>query len=137
MVSIDDELIDIRILVADDEESIRKIFSQMLTEKGYIIVGEAKDGAEVIEKYKELRPDIVTLDLMMPGIDGLQALQRILAFDEDAKIIVVSALDTKILVDKALQLGAMDYIIKPFTSEDAMQIVQKITEDIFFSMEVL
>ena len=137
MVSIDDELIDIRILVADDEESIRKIFSQMLTEKGYIIVGEAKDGAEVIEKYKELKPDIVTLDLMMPGMDGLEVLQRILSFDADAKIIVVSALDTKILVDKALSLGAMDYIIKPFTSEDAMQIVQKITEDIFFSMEVL
>ena len=103
-----------RLLITDDAVIMRTIIGDTAREAGWEVVGEAKNGAEAIEKYKELRPDVVTLDLVMPEFDGLHALRGILAFDPEATVLVVSALDQKSVLQNAFRHGATDFLVKPF-----------------------
>jgi len=115
-----------RVLVIDDSIFVRKQIGQILTSEGFEVVGQAGDGVEGIEKYKELSPgiDLVTLDITMPRMDGVTTLERILAFDPKATVVMISALGKQDLVKKALVTGAKNYIIKPL---DRKKVLERIT----------
>lgn len=114
-----------RVLVVDDSMFVVKQIGQILTSEGFEIVGTAVDGSEALEKYKELHPnvDLVTMDITMPKVDGVTALEQILAFDKEARIIMVSALGKQDLVKKALMLGAKNYIVKPLDRKKVLERV--------------
>jgi len=87
---------------------------------------EAEDGNEAVEKYKEARPDVVTMDITMPGKTGLEAIKEIREFDPNAKIIVVTAMGTEFMIRDAIQLGASNFIIKPFDEEQLLEVIKKL-----------
>jgi len=107
-----------RLLITDDAEIMREIIKDVATQAGWEIAGFAQNGQEAIDKYKELRPDAVTLDLVMPVYDGLHALRGILAYDANATVLVVSALDQKNVLKEAFKTGATDFLVKPFDKAD-------------------
>ena len=102
-----------RVLVVDDSSTMRKIVSQQLKSEAYDICGEAGDGQEAIELYKELSPDVVTLDVNMPIMDGMQALKRILEYDKNAKVVMLTSEGQKQVVIDTIGQGASGYIVKP------------------------
>lgn len=114
-----------RILIVDDAPIIRLMLKDILVANGYEVVGEASDGNEGIQKYKELKPDLTTMDITMPEKDGIQALEEILAIDEEAKIIVITAIDQREALMEAIRAGASDYIIKPFETDRVLSAVKK------------
>ena len=103
-----------RLLVADDAMIIRELIKDMAASAGWEVVGEASNGQEAIERYQELHPDAVTLDLVMPEHDGLHALHGIMEFDPAAKVLVVSALEQRGAIKEAIKAGAADFVGKPF-----------------------
>ncbi|MBX7168801.1 MAG: response regulator [Pirellulales bacterium] len=103
-----------KLLVTDDAMIIREMVKETALAAGWEIAGEAVNGQEAIDLYRELRPDAVTLDMVMPKYDGLHALRGILEFDPEAKIVVVSALEQTAVLKEAFQIGAADFIVKPF-----------------------
>ena len=116
----------VKILVVDDSEYFREVIKEILIREGYTIIGEASDGAEAVEKFKALRPDITTLDVTMPGMDGLEALKRILEFDLDAKVIMVSSSAQHNKVSQALIVGAYEFLPKPFDEDKLLEVVADI-----------
>lgn len=106
-----------KILVVDDAKVIRMIIRQILTRHGFEIAGEAGNGKEALEKYKELRPDAVTMDIVMPEVDGIQGLKEILAFDKQAKVVMISAIDQRDALMESIRHGAADYVVKPFEDD--------------------
>lgn len=106
-----------KILVVDDAKVIRMVIKQILTRHGFQVAGEAGNGREALEKYKELRPDAVTMDIIMPEVDGIQGLKEILAFDKEAKVIMISAIDQRDSLTDAIRNGATDYVVKPFEDD--------------------
>jgi len=102
------------LLVTDDALIIRHIIKDMATSAGWEVVGEASNGQEAIDRYRELRPDAVTLDLVMPEHDGLHALHGIMEFDPHAKVLIVSALEQRGVLKDAFKAGAADFVAKPF-----------------------
>jgi two-component system chemotaxis response regulator CheY len=102
-----------KILIVDDSGTMRKIIGGMLKEEMYEICGEASDGGEGFEKYKELKPDLVTLDVNMPNVSGIESLKKILEFDSSAKAVMLTSEGQKESVSDAIDLGAKDYIVKP------------------------
>ena len=112
-----------RVLVVDDSIFVAKQLGQILTSEGYEIVATAADGKEGVNKYKELCPnvDIVTMDITMPRMDGITALEQIMAFDKNARVVMVSALGKEELVKKSLLLGAKNYIIKPLDRKKVLE----------------
>jgi two-component system, chemotaxis family, chemotaxis protein CheY len=115
-----------RILVVDDAAFMRMMIKEILTKNGYEIAGEAQDGVQAVEKYKELRPDLVTMDITMPEMDGVQALKAIRAFDPNANVIMCSAMGQQAMVIDAIQAGAKDFIVKPFQAERVIEAIKKI-----------
>jgi two-component system chemotaxis response regulator CheY len=119
-----------RVLVVDDSMFVTKQIGQILTSEGFEVVASAADGQEGLEKYKELYPgvDLVTMDITMPKLDGVSALEQIIAFDKDAKIVMISALGKQDLVKKSLLLGAKNYIVKPLDRKKVLErIVASLT----------
>lgn len=116
-----------RVLVVDDSMFVTKQIGQILTSEGFELVGTASNGEEGVEKYKELYPnvDLVTMDITMPKMDGVTALEKIIEFDKDAKIVMVSALGKQDLVKKSLLLGAKNYIVKPL---DRKKVLERILQ---------
>lgn len=114
-----------KILLIDDSEMVRDILRENIEEEGYEIIGEAGDGEEGIRRYKELNPDIVILDISMPKCNGLQCLKFIRDYDEKAKVLLCSAIGQRSIIIQGLQLGAADYIIKPF---DEYKLIKKLKE---------
>jgi len=110
-----------RVMVVDDSMLIRKMVSDALKATGWEVVGEASNGADAAALYEKLRPDAVTLDIVMPGTDGLHALERIIQIDPKAKVVVVSALNQTKLVSDAIRKGAYDFIAKPFMPEQLQE----------------
>ncbi len=115
-----------RILVTDDTAFMRALLKGMLTELGHEVVGEAENGKVSVEKYDILHPDIVTMDITMPEMDGLEALEAIKMNNPEAKVIMCSALGQKRLVLEAIQAGAKDFLIKPFTKERVEEALAKL-----------
>ena len=115
-----------RILVVDDIAFVRKTLSDILIEAGYDVVGEAVDGNEAVDKYKMLRPDLVTMDVVMPRLGGIDAARNILKMDKNAIIVMISAMDQVHMVMEAINVGARDYIQKPFHSEEIKRVIDRI-----------
>lgn len=114
-----------KVLIADDAKVMRDILKDIFMSMGHTVIGEAVTGKEAISKYKELKPDIMTMDIVMPEMNGIQAVKEIIAFDPNAIIIVVSALGHESLVMEALKSGAKDFIVKPFKKEDIANAIEK------------
>lgn len=115
-----------KILVVDDATFMRQMIKGILTEMGCEVVGEAKDGAEAVERYDELKPDLVTLDLIMPNRSGLEALREIRSKDPEAKVVVVSAVDQRESLIEAMKLGAADYVVKPFERDRVVGAIERV-----------
>lgn len=115
-----------RVLVVDDSALIRKILIKLLSENGYNVVGEATNGAEGVELYKEVKPDLVTLDITMPVMDGVEALKHIKEFDPDSKVAMISAAGQKDKLMEALKCGAELFITKPFSEPDVLKSLKSI-----------
>ncbi len=115
-----------RILVVDDAAVMRFMLSKILTAGGYEVVGESATGADAVKKYKTLKPDLVTMDLTMPEVSGINALKAIRSFDPEAKVIICSAMGQRILINEAMQAGAMDFIIKPFEDYQVLDAVNRL-----------
>lgn len=113
-----------RILLVDDSLVIRLILTRILKPAGYKILGEAGDGQEALAKYKELQPDLVIMDLTMPLMMGIEAVQAIRDYDPEARIVMCSALGQKSLILEAMEAGALDYITKPFTPQKVLSVVK-------------
>jgi response regulator NasT len=112
-----------RIVLAEDEALIRLDLKEMLEEEGYEVVGEAGDGESAVRLAKELRPDLVILDIKMPGVDGLAAAERI-SEDRSAPVLILTAFSQKDLVDRAARAGAMGYLVKPFQKSDVVPAME-------------
>ena len=116
-----------RILIVDDARFMRMMLKNILVSNGYEVCGEAGDAVEAFEQYKTLRPDLVTLDIVMPGEkNGIAAVRDIIAFDPDAKIIMCSALGQQGLLVEAIEAGAKEFIIKPFKPARVLEATNKV-----------
>lgn len=114
-----------RILVVDDAAFMRMMIRDILTKNGYEVVGEAQDGAQAIEKFKEFKPDLITMDITMPEMDGIAALKEIKKLDGNAKVIMCSAMGQQAMVIDAIQAGAKDFIVKPFQADRVIEAIKK------------
>jgi|SRR5690625_2532573 len=115
-----------RILVVDDAKFMRVKLSTLLERQNHEIVGMAENGLEAVELYKSTRPDLVTMDITMPVMNGIDAIKAILEFDEQANIIVCSAMGQQKVVVEAIELGAKDFIVKPFNEVNIIETVNHI-----------
>lgn len=115
-----------KILIVDDSRTSRKILRGILEDAGHEIVGEAVDGSDGVIKFKQLKPDLVTLDITMPVMDGLSALKSIKEIDADAKVIMVTAAGQQNKMVEAIKLGASEFVTKPFEGEDIVKLVNKL-----------
>lgn len=109
------------LLVTDDSMIVREMIKDLAAEMGWQVVGEATNGLEAVERFRELRPDVTTLDLVMPEYDGLYALAGIRAVDNQAKVLIVSAIDQTAVLKEAVRKGAADFIVKPFDKTRAQR----------------
>ncbi len=114
------------ILICDDAAFMRMMIKDILTKNGYDIAGEAENGLKAVEKYNEVKPDLVLMDITMPEMDGIQALKQIKASDPSASIIMCSAMGQQAMVIEAIQSGAKDFIVKPFQAERVLEAVKKV-----------
>ncbi|KMK77227.1 response regulator [Alkalihalobacillus pseudalcaliphilus] len=113
------------ILIVDDAAFMRMMIKDILNKGGYQVVGEAADGFQAVEKYKELQPDLVTMDITMPEKDGIAALKEIKEINPSAKVIMCSAMGQQAMVIDAIQAGAKDFIVKPFQSDRVLEAIKK------------
>ena len=114
------------ILICDDAAFMRMMIKDILTKNGYNVAGEAENGIKAVEKYKEVSPDLVLMDITMPEMDGIQALKEIKKQDAGAKVIMCSAMGQQAMVIESIQAGAKDFIVKPFQAERVIEAVKKV-----------
>ena len=113
------------VLIVDDIDCIRRVIRRIVEREGYEVVGEAKDGAEAIEKFEQLHPDLVTMDVTMPRCSGIDAVRQIVQSDPDARVVMCSALGEEEMVMEALAAGARDFIVKPFRCQHVLSALRK------------
>ena len=114
------------VLVVDDSIFVTKQITQILSSEGFDVIGTAEDGEQAVAKYHELKPDIVTMDITMPKMDGVTALEKIMQSNPSAKIVMVSALGKQEMVKKSLMLGAKNYIVKPLDRKKVLERINSI-----------
>ena len=114
------------VLVCDDAIFMRTMISDILAQAGYEIVGEAETGAQAVERYRQLKPDLVTMDIVMPDLGGIEAVREIVKFDPSARILMCSAMGQQALVVEAIQAGARDFVVKPFQPSRVLEAVQRV-----------
>jgi two-component system, chemotaxis family, chemotaxis protein CheY len=117
----------VRVMVVDDAVFMRTVLKTMLTQNGYEVVGEAENGMRAVARYQELSPDVVTMDITMPEMDGITAVKEIKKLDAKAKIIVCSAMGQQAMIVEAVRAGAIDFIVKPLQEERVMEAIRKVT----------
>lgn len=113
------------ILIVDDAAFMRMMIKDILTKNGMEVAGEAENGQIAVGKFKELKPDLVTMDITMPEMDGITALKEILSVDANAKVVMCSAMGQQAMVIEAIQAGAKDFIVKPFKPDRVLDAVTK------------
>ena len=114
------------ILICDDAAFMRMMIKDILTKNGYNVAGEAENGAKAVEKYNELKPDLVLMDITMPEMDGIQALKKIKESSPEAVVIMCSAMGQQAMVIESIQAGAKDFIVKPFQADRVLEAVQEV-----------
>ncbi|MBS6062381.1 response regulator [Criibacterium bergeronii] len=114
------------ILLVDDAAFMRMMLKDILVKAGYEVLGEAENGAKAVEKYKELNPDLVIMDITMPEMDGIEAVKEIKKNSPDATVIMCSAMGQQAMVIEAIQSGAKDFIVKPFQADRILEAVKKV-----------
>jgi two-component system, chemotaxis family, chemotaxis protein CheY len=114
-----------RVLVVDDAAFMRKLVTDALTSGGHEVVGEAGNGAEAVDRFQELKPEVTTLDITMPEKDGLTALKEIIALDPAARVVMCSALGQEAKVLESIKLGAKDFVVKPFQAPRVLEAIGK------------
>ena len=117
-----------KVLIVDDSRTSRNILKKILEKAGHTIVGEAINGEEGYLEYKEIKPDVVTMDITMPKMDGIEALQLIRKFDENAVVIMITAAGQKEKMMQAIKYGATDFIAKPYEPGDVLKVIEKFVE---------
>ncbi|CQR71495.1 Chemotaxis protein CheY [Sporomusa ovata DSM 2662] len=115
----------IKVLIVDDAAFMRMMIKDILSKNGYDVVGEAENGLKAVEKYQELKPDLTTMDITMPEMDGIAAVKEIKKMDAGAIIIMCSAMGQQAMVIEAIQSGARDFIVKPFQPDRVLEAVRK------------
>lgn len=113
------------VLIVDDVAFVRRTLSEILTEAHYRVVGEASNGLEAIQMYQKLRPNLVTMDIVMPEMSGIEATKKILKTDKDAKVVMISAMGQDALIMEAISSGARDFILKPFTTQEVLRTIER------------
>ncbi len=116
------------VLVCDDAIFMRTMISDILSQAGYEVVGEAETGTQAVERFKELNPDLVTMDIVMPDMGGIDAVRAILKIAPSAKILMCSAMGQQALIIEAIQAGAKDFVVKPFQPSRVLEAVQRVLE---------
>ena len=114
------------VLVCDDAIFMRTMISDILSQAGFEVVGEAESGLQAVEKYRMLKPDLVTMDIVMPDMGGIEAVREICKDDPSAKILMCSAMGQQALVVEAIQAGAKDFVVKPFQPSRVLEAVQRV-----------
>ncbi len=114
-----------RVLIADDAEFMRAVLAKIIVQLGHVVAGEAETGDEAVRMFQQLRPDLVTMDIVMPEKDGLEALKQIMIMDPKAKVIMVTALGQETLVLDAVKAGACEFVIKPFKPTELVRAIEK------------
>jgi len=117
----------VRVLIADDAMFMREMIKDIVEQAGYEVVGEAGNGLEAVEKYRELKPDLTTMDIVMPLKSGIEAVREIAGEFADARIVMCSALGQDSLVVEALEAGARDFIVKPFKADQVLEVLKKVS----------
>ncbi len=114
-----------KIMVVDDAAFMRMMLKDILTKGGHEVIGEAENGLKAVDRYKELSPELVLMDITMPELDGIGAVKQIKAIDPNAKIIMCSAMGQQAMVLESIQAGARDFIVKPFQADRIIEAVSK------------
>jgi two-component system chemotaxis response regulator CheY len=114
------------VLVCDDAIFMRTMISDILTQAGYQVIGEAETGAQAVTRYRELKPDLVTMDIVMPDMSGIEAVREICREDPSARVLMCSAMGQQALVVEAIQAGAKDFVVKPFQPSRVLEAVQRL-----------
>ena len=114
------------VLVCDDAIFMRTMITDILTQAGYEVIGEAETGAQAVEKYRQLKPDMVTMDIVMPDMGGIEAVREICKDNPEARILLCSAMGQQALVVEAIQAGAKDFVVKPFQPSRVLEAVQRL-----------
>ena len=114
------------VLICDDAIFMRTMISDILTQAGFEVVGEAESGSQAVEKYRALKPDLVTMDIVMPDMGGIEAVREICKADPEARILMCSAMGQQALVVEAIQAGAKDFVVKPFQPSRVLEAVQRV-----------
>lgn len=114
------------VLVVDDAIFMRTMIADILTQAGFEVVGEAENGRQAVELYGRLKPDLVTMDIVMPELGGIDAVREIVAADPEARVLMCSAMGQQALVVQAIQAGAKDFIVKPFQPSRVLEAVQRV-----------
>ena len=124
LIPVDDS--DITVLICDDNAFMRGHLREMLEGEGMVVAGEAEDGLEAVRLFGELQPDVVIMDLVMPNLDGIGAINQIIALDEDARIVVCSGMGSNEQVAEAIGAGALDFLVKPFQVERVAHVIRTV-----------
>ncbi len=117
-----------KILMVDDSRTSRKLLRNILEEGGHEVIGEAKDGQEGVQQFQALKPEVVTMDITMPVLDGVEALKMIKALDGDTKVIMVTAAGQKPKIMECIKAGADEFITKPFDNKEILAAIEKVTQ---------
>ena len=114
------------VLVCDDALFMRTMVKDILSQAGFTVVGEAENGKVAVEQYQRLKPDLVTMDIIMPELGGIEAVKKIIEIDPGARILMCSAMGQQALVTEAIQAGAKDFVVKPFQPSRVLEAVQRV-----------
>ena len=115
-----------RVLIVDDAAFMRMMIKDILQKNGFEVIGEASNGIEAVDLYKKEKPDVVTMDITMPDMDGIEAVKEIKSFDPAAKVIMCSAMGQQSMVMDAIKSGAKDFIVKPFQADRVLEAIRKV-----------
>ncbi len=118
-----------RVLIVDDVAFMRMLLKDMMTKAGHEVVGEATNGKEAVEKYRDLKPDLVFMDTIMSEMNGIEATKEIMRLNPNAKVIICSAMGQQMMVMEAMQAGAKDFVVKPFREDKVMETLSKVMNE--------